>query len=92
MALRITCADKRAAGEQDQVTDIGGGTAHNKWKHSQEEAIANVEADPSAYFVTVNGHNVRVVVATCRQGRKYLKTAADGAHENNLLKLPPCGP
>lgn len=93
MPLRITCIDTLdVPDEHRRILHVGGGGPHNAWKHSQDQAIANLEADPLSYFVTVNGHNVRVVVATCRRGNKYLKTAADGTHENNLLGLPPCGP
>ncbi|MEO1122365.1 MAG: DUF3892 domain-containing protein [Pseudomonadota bacterium] len=54
-----------------------------------DDAIRDVELDPHSYYTAVNGRSVWVVVRV-RNGRKYLKTEADGANENNLLSLPEC--
>jgi hypothetical protein len=35
------------------------------------------------------GKTVEVIVAT-HNGKKYIKTEADGPHPNNLLALPEC--
>ena len=48
-----------------------------------------MEAGNWAFYVDHGGREVNVVIAT-RNGRKYLKTANDGANENNLLSLPEC--
>ncbi|MEF9605660.1 DUF3892 domain-containing protein, partial [Paracoccus sp. PXZ] len=41
------------------------------------------------FWTSVNGNSVWVIIAT-RNGKKYLKTEADGAEPNNLLSLPRC--
>ncbi len=55
----------------------------------KEQAIREIEQGTNTFFVSVGGRSVRVIVAV-HNGRKYLKTEADGSSPNNLLALPEC--
>lgn len=87
MALQVTCINKRPShyDPHERIQAIGGAG----WKHTEEQAIRNVTADPNAYVVSAGGRTVRVVVAA-HNGRNYLKTEADGYSPDNLLALPEC--
>ncbi len=88
MARRqVTCINKRGShyNPHERIQAIGGTGS----KHREEEAIRWIEAGTESYFVVVSNRNVDVVVAV-HQGRKYLKTEADGYEPNNLLALPEC--
>jgi hypothetical protein len=60
-----------------------------QWWRSEDDAIRDVEADPLAYYVSVGGRTVWVIIAW-HNGRKYLKTQEDGYRPDNLLSLPEC--
>jgi hypothetical protein len=86
MSRQVTCATKKDKGDiHERISAIGGawGTV------SEDKAISEVQADPTAYFVNKGGHTVYLIVST-RNGRRYLKTQNDGENENNLLSLPNC--
>ena len=51
--------------------------------------IRNIESGTVQYYTSVFGRSVWVVVAV-HNGRKYLKTTADGYEPNNLLSLRDC--
>jgi hypothetical protein len=91
MAAQVTCIRKRGGhyNPHERIEGIGGGSLIGRWYASEDEAIRNVERDPQSYFVSVGTHSVWVIVAT-HNGRKYLKTTADGYEPNNLLSLPEC--
>jgi hypothetical protein len=84
---QVTCINKRPSHYEPhaRIQAIGG----SGWKHQEDDAIGRIDHGTDAYHVTVSGRNVRVVVAT-HNGRKYLKTEADGYAPNNLLALPEC--
>jgi hypothetical protein len=91
MAIRVECVNKTDRYDpHERIQHIGGRNADGtRWKLSQEDAIAGIESGKWAFYVTVAGNTVAVIVAT-RLGRKYLKTVADGDQPNNLLSLPEC--
>jgi hypothetical protein len=60
-----------------------------RWKLTEAAAIQGIEAGTYQLTVDVGGKRIAVVIAT-HQGRKYLKTEADGYAPNNLLSLPEC--
>jgi hypothetical protein len=91
MAIPVECVNKTDRYDpHERIRNIGGRNADGaRWKLSQEDAIAGIENGKWAFYVSVNGQAVAVIVAT-RLGRKYLKTMADGEQPNNLLSLPEC--
>ena len=83
----VTCINKRGShyDPHERIAVIGG----SGWKHLGDDAIRRIEARTDDYTVTRGGRTVRVIVAV-HQGRKYLKTEADGYSPDNLLALPEC--
>ncbi len=67
-----------------RIDAIGGDTFCDRI----DQAIRNIELGISRYWVSVNNQSVSVIVAIRNNGRKYLKTEADGYEPNNLLSLP----
>lgn len=89
---QIKCINKRDRGDiHERISHVGGYPAAEggSWKWAEERAIAEIEAGNWTFFVSQGGREVNVIVSS-RNGRKYLKTANDGANENNLLSLPEC--
>jgi hypothetical protein len=85
--LQVTCIRKRGDhyNPHERIQGIGGAG----WYHLEDQAIRNIELGINDYFVIVGGRAVRVIVAV-HNGRKYLRTEADGYVPNNLLALPEC--
>ena len=90
-ASEVTCVRRRgyAFSSYERIDTIGGATAGKRWLHDETRAIANIEANPKAYFVRVRGEQIYLIVAI-HAGRKYLKTSDDGFSPDSLLSLPPC--
>ena len=87
MAKYVTCINKRGShyNPHERISHIGG----SGWKHTEDQALRNIEFGTESYCVSRGGRTVLVVVDT-RNGRKYLKTEADGYSPDNLLALPEC--
>jgi hypothetical protein len=87
----VTCINRRdRVNPYERITHIGGTYANGLyWKLTVEEAIMAIKSGVSTYFVIQDWKVVDVIIAS-RNGREYLKTAADGEEENNLLRLPEC--
>lgn len=85
--FQVTCITKRGDhyDPHERIAGIGG----DGWRKSEDEAIAEIEAGTNSFYVSVGGRSVRVIVAR-HNGRKYLKTEADGYSPDNLLALPEC--
>ena len=88
---QVVCITKRGGhyNPHERITHVGIATAGGTSVHAQEQVIAWIETGQHRFYVARPGGSVWVVVAS-RNGRKYLKTAADGAEPNNLLALPAC--
>ena len=86
MERQVTCITKREHhNPHERILGIGG----TGWWRAEDDAIHDVERDSMSYYVSVGGRKVWVIVAT-HNGRKYLKTEADGYEPNNLLALRDC--
>jgi Protein of unknown function (DUF3892) len=86
--IRITChkPDNQDADRRIQGLRGGGG-----WYRNIDQLIAGIEAGTyRLWTVAPSGKSVWVIVAKRGNGRKYLKTEADGVEPNNLLALPHC--
>ncbi|TSJ36551.1 DUF3892 domain-containing protein [Mucilaginibacter corticis] len=88
---QVHCINKRNhSSAHERIAYIGGiNPDRSRWKLAENEAILSIEQKKYEFFVSVNGRSVNVVVAT-HNGRKYLKTEADGYSPDNLLSLPEC--
>jgi hypothetical protein len=87
---QIMCINKSdRRNPHERITHVGGRNPQ-QWKITQEAAIAHIESGAWAFWVSVGGKSVWVVVAKSWLGNKYLKTQDDGEDQNNLLSLPEC--
>jgi hypothetical protein len=86
---KVTCINKRGShyDPHERISHIGNFS--EGWKLTEDEAIRAIENYTSSFYTLVNGREAEVVVAT-HNGRKYLKTTADGYRPDNLLSLPEC--
>jgi hypothetical protein len=89
--IQIQCIHKSdRQNPHERILSIGGLHNGQRWKLTQEQAIAGIDSGKWSFFVSVAGRTVAVVVAVSRFGHRYLKTEADGEQPNNLLSLPEC--
>lgn len=90
----VGCINKgNRQSQHDHIRNIGGVNSDgSRWKLSQEQAIADIEAGKYHFYVRKGGSTVDVIVAVSQYGNKYLKTRADGEKPDNLLSLPECPP
>jgi hypothetical protein len=91
MSLRITCINKKDRySPHERIQNIGGPNPDaTQWRLSLAEAIADIETGRRSFYVEAGGRTVRVIIAVY-EGRKYLKTEADGYSPDNLLFLSEC--
>lgn len=74
----------------ERIQGIGGiNSDKTRWYLPENEAIAGMENGKWKFWTKGGGISVWVIIAT-HNGRKYLKTEADGIQPNNLLSLPEC--
>ena len=86
---KVTCITKRGShyDPHERISHVGN--PREGWKLSEDDAIRAIENSTSSFYTLVSGREAEVVVAT-HNGRKYLKTTADGYRPDNLLSLPEC--
>lgn len=87
---QIQCINKTNRYSAHERISHVGGTVPSRWKLTQEQAIAAIDAGEWQFYVSVSGKSVWVIVAKTAAGHKYLKTENDGEQPNNLLSLPEC--
>ena len=88
--LEIKCINKTPRNiPHGRIQNVGGSENGQRWRLTEEEAIAGIEAKKWLFYVCIGGESVRVIVAQ-HDGRKYLKTLNDGLQPNTLLRLPEC--
>lgn len=89
--VKIGCINKSPREDPHRrIENVGGVSGDGtRWKLSEDQAIASIEAGEYGFYVEAGGRAVNVIIAT-HEGHKYLKTEADGLAPNNLLSLPEC--
>jgi hypothetical protein len=89
--VRVQCVVKTDRyNPHERISHIGGVNQDGtRWKITQERAIELIESGQFSFYTYENGHRAQVIVAS-RNGKKYIKTTADGDHPDNLLSLPSC--
>lgn len=87
--VQINYAHKRGDhyNPHERIQGVAG-DAGNGWYRTEAQVIDDIDRTGiNSYFVNVDGRSVDVVTAS-HDGRRYIKTAADGYAPNNLLNLP----
>lgn len=86
---KVTCINKRGghSNPHERIEYIGN--QENGWKIAEDSAISRIESGADSFYTEVGGKRADVVVAI-HNGRKYLKTTADGYSPDNLLSLGEC--
>lgn len=93
--VEVSCIRKRGDHHDphERIEGLGGMHLGKRWYLLEDDIIAELEKPESTrrwnFYTSVNGKSVWVIVAN-HNGRKYLKTTADGYAPNNLLELPEC--
>ena len=73
----------------EQLRSVGGVSPTGAtWMLSQPQAIADIEAGKSNFFVYVSRQRLRVIIGMAPSGKKYLKTERDEGDTITLLRLP----
>jgi len=91
ISVQISCINKTPRTDpHERISNVGGANGDgSRWKLTLDGAIAGIEQGKWTFWTTGGGSIVDVIIAT-HNGRKYLKTRADGVQPDNLLKLPEC--
>ena len=89
---QITCIIPDGADADRRIDSVGsttGAEGGGAWCIKLDVAINGIENGTWRFWTQANGKSVWVIVVK-RNGKKYLKTEADGDEPNNLLSLPRC--
>jgi len=90
MNVQVSCINKREHyNPHERILSLGGLHNGSRWHLNEGEVIAQIESRTNSFYVLVNGRSVDVIIAV-HEGRKYLKTTADGYSPDNLLSLDEC--
>jgi hypothetical protein len=87
--FQVTCIVKRGGHFNPHERIEALGNSAGNWMLSESEMIRRVETGAESFYTMVNGRRADIIVAV-HEGRKYLKTTADGYAPNNLLNLAEC--
>jgi hypothetical protein len=90
--IEIQCVQKTPGTHPwDQIQSIGGiNPDGDAWRITHEQAVAGIESGAYSFYAVVGTHTFEVVVGLARDGRRYLRTVADGEQPHKLLSLPDC--
>jgi hypothetical protein len=86
---QVTCINKRGGhyNPHERIQYIGNQA--DGWRLSEDAAIRRILNGTDSFYTFVNGRRANVIVAE-HNGRRYLKTDADGYAPDNLLSLGDC--
>lgn len=86
--FEVNCIVKRGGhyNPHERIEYLG---YNGRWMLSESAMIARIEGRQESFYTFVNGRRADIVIAV-HNGRKYLKTTADGYAPNNLLNLGDC--
>jgi hypothetical protein len=87
-AYHVTCIVKHPTNtdRHHAIQYIGGAWG----RHSEAQAIANIDAGVHTYYTTGGGLTANVKVVKHSSGKRFLQTDADTTTKDNLLSLPQC--
>jgi Protein of unknown function (DUF3892) len=84
--MLVTCITKTEhSSPYQRISHIGG----HGWKFTQEQAVQGILNEQYIFYVLKGDKAVELTVGLY-EDIVYLKTAADGARPNHLLRLPEC--
>ncbi|WP_445222173.1 DUF3892 domain-containing protein [Bradyrhizobium sp. Pa8] len=88
---RIHCINKTdKMNPHERIESVGGVYPNgSRWRQSVSQTIKDIESGEWEFYIEEDGIVVGLIVAT-HDGQKYIKTAADDIHPNNLLLLAEC--
>ncbi|MER9242871.1 DUF3892 domain-containing protein [Mesorhizobium sp. M0633] len=86
--FQVTCHKPDNADADRRLQGVGG-PGGNGWYRTVDQMITLIGGGDRFWTADRNRNTVWLVVAV-RNGRKYIKTDADGIEPNNLLALPHC--
>jgi hypothetical protein len=92
LSLRVDCIVRTdRVAPHYRIRAIGGrGREGDKWRLSEEAAIAAIQDDRASFYVEwPKGQRVEVVVAQSH-GKTFLKCVSDDDAPETLLALPDC--
>lgn len=91
MTVQVLCIRKRPShfDPHTRIAGIGGFQGGSRWYLTEDNAISGIDTGKYRFYTSVGGRSVWIVIAS-HNGRRYLKTEADGYAPNNLLSLPEC--
>lgn len=92
LRLRVDCITRTGrVAPHYRVRAIGGrGREGDKWRLSEEAAIAAIENDRASFYVEPPGGQRQDIVVGHGPGKSFLRAESDGEVPETLLALPEC--
>jgi Protein of unknown function (DUF3892) len=87
--FQVNCIVKRGGHYNPHERIEALGNSAGNWMLSEQAMISRIERREESFYTLANGRRADIIVAE-HNGRKYLKTTADGYAPNNLLSLNDC--
>jgi hypothetical protein len=86
--FEVNCIVKRGShyNPHERIEALG---YNGNWMLSEDSMISRIENGQETFYTRVNGRRADITIAI-HNGRRYLKTTADGYAPNNLLNLDDC--